>query len=108
MEFFVVFILCTIAFVVWQYMCYKRDMILKAAVTDFMSKIVLCKVEQRDGQYYLYHEITKKFLAQGKTPSEVQQNLPNDGWFYLSQDGHREILEELIALEEKCTPLKST
>lgn len=106
MEFyFLLIVLC--AFFIWQRILYIRDMKVQAAVTDFMSRVVPCLVEQRDGQYFLYNEITKKFLAQGKTPQEVHANLPKDDRFYLSQDGHREILDELIELEEKCTPLKS-
>ena len=65
------------------------------AVTDFINKIVPCKVEQREGQYYIYSALTQKFIAQGTTPKEVHNNLPNDEKFYLSFDGHREILEEL-------------
>jgi len=104
MEFFLLFIVIFVAFFIWQYIEYKRDMKIKSALTDFMERIVICKVEQRDGQYFLYHEITKQFLAQGRTPQEVQDNLPKDnGKFYLAQDGHREIKEEL-----ECMQLKST
>ena len=104
MEFFLLFIVVFVVFFIWQYIEYKRDMKIKSALTDFMERIVICKVEQREGQYYLYHEITNQFLAQGKTPQEVQDNLPkNDGKFYLAQDGHREIKEQL-----ECMQLKST
>lgn len=104
MEFFLLLIVVFVVFFIWQYIEYKRDMKIKSALTDFMERIVICQVEQREGQYYLYHEITKQFLAQGKTPQEVYDNLPkNDGKFYLAQDGHREIKEEL-----ECMQLKST
>lgn len=104
MEFFLLFIVIIVAVFIWQYIEYKRDMKIKSALTDFMERIVICKVEQRDGQFYLYHELTDQFLAQGKTPQEVQDNLPKDnGKFYLAQDGHREIKEEL-----ECMQLKST
>ncbi len=72
----------------------------------FFERIVTCKIEKRDGEYFLYNEITNQFLAQGKTPKEVNDNLPSDNKFYLSMDGHREILEELEELD--CTPLRST
>ena len=107
MEFFIIFVLITVGFFAYQYFCYKRDMKIKAAVTDLLNRMVICHVEQRDGQYFLYHEITKQFLAQGKTPQEVLDNLPkNDGKFYMAQDGHREIKEELEEIE--CMRLKST
>lgn len=96
MEFVLLFIVLFVAWFVYQYYAYKRDMMIKDALTDFMDRIVICNVEQRDGQFYLYHEITKKFLAQGKTAQEVYDNLPkNDGKFYLAQDGRTEIKEQL-------------
>lgn len=96
MEFVLLFIVVFVAWFVYQYYAYKRDMMIKDALTDFMDRIVICNVEQRDGQFYLYHEITKKFLAQGKTAQEVYDNLPkNDGKFYLAQDGRTEIKEQL-------------
>ncbi len=104
MEFVLLFIVLFVAWFVYQYYAYKRDMKIKEALTDFMERIVICNVEKRDGQYYLYHEITKQFLAQGKTPQEVYENLPkNDGKFYLAQDGKTEIKAEL-----ECMQLKST
>mgnify|MGYP005703425059 CR=1 FL=1 len=103
MEFVLLFILLFVAYFVYQYYAYKRDMKIKHALTDFMERIVICAVEQHDGQYYLYHEITKQFLAQGKTPQEVYDNLPQDNKFYLAQDGKTEIKEEL-----ECMQLKST
>ena len=104
MEFVLLFIVIFVAFFIWQYIAYQRDMKIQAAFTDFLSRIIICKVEHRDGQFYLYEEISKKFIAQGKTPQEVQDNLPkNNGKFYLAQDGHREIKEEL-----ECMQLKST
>jgi len=106
MEFFLLFIVVFVAFFIWQYIEYKRDMKIQAALADFISRIVTCKVEQRNGQFYLYHEITKQFLAQGKTPQEVYDNLPRDNKFYMSMDGHREIKEELEEIE--CMRLKST
>lgn len=104
MEFFLLFIVLFVAFFAYQYFCYKRDIKVQGAITDFLSRIIICKVEQRDGQFYLYEEISKKFIAQGKTPQEVHDNLPKDnGKFYLAEDGHREIKEEL-----ECMRLKST
>ena len=71
-------------------------------VKEFFSRIVSCKIEKRDGQFFLYNEITKQFLAQGRTAKEVYNNLPNDNQFYMSIDGRREILEELHEIEAKC------
>lgn len=104
MEFFLFFIMLFVAVFVWQYLEYKRDIKIQAALSDFLSRIIICKVEQRDGQFYLYEELSKKFIAQGKTPQEVHDNLPkNNGKFYLAEDGHREIKEEL-----ECMQLRST
>lgn len=95
MEYFLLILLVVVVSVIWQRVQHIRDMRLKAALTDFVNKIVPCKVEQREGQYYIYSALTQKFIAQGRTPKEVHNNLPNDEKFYLSFDGHREILEEL-------------
>ena len=103
MEIFIIFLAVMVGYFVYEYLAYKRDMKIKAALTDFMAKIVICKVERHDGQFYLYHEITKQFLAQGKTAQEVYDNLPKDNRFYLAQDGRTEIKEEL-----ECMQLKST
>ena len=109
MELFLLFVVLIVAFFVWQYIAYtsyvenkRREMLVK----NFFERIVTCKIEKRDGEYFLYNEITNQFLAQGKTPQEVNDNLPGDNKFYLSIDGHREILEELEELD--CTPLRST
>ena len=95
MEYFLLILLVVVVSVIWQRVQHIRDMRLKAALTDFVNKIVPCKVEQREDQYYIYSALTQKFIAQGRTPKEVHNNLPNDEKFYLSFDGHREILEEL-------------
>ena len=109
MELFLLLVVLIVAFFVWQYIEYtsyvenkRREMLVK----HFFERIVTCKIEKRDGEYFLYNEITKQFLAQGKTPKEVIDNLPSDNKFYLSMDGHREILEELEEIE--CMQLKST
>jgi hypothetical protein len=94
-EYFLLILLVVVVSVIWQRVQHIRDMRLKAALTNFVNKIVPCKVEQREGQYYIYSALTQKFIAQGRTPKEVHNNLPNDEKFYLSFDGHREILEEL-------------
>ena len=106
MEIFIIFLSVIVGYFVYEYYAYKREMKIKAALSHFLERIVICIVEQRDGEFYLYHEITKQFLAQGKTAQEVYDNLPKDNRFYLSMDGHREILEELEELD--CTPLRST
>ena len=107
MEIFVLFLLILLAFFVYHYFQYKEYVKNKHAevlVKEFFSRIVTCKIEKREGEYFLYEEITKQFLAQGKTPKEVVDNLPQDNRFYLSMDGHREIIEELNELESQCMP----
>ena len=105
MDFFVIFLLLFVAFFVWQYNEYKnweKRQNAEMLVKEFFSRIVSCKIETCDGQIFLYNEITKQFLAQGRTADEVYNNLPNDNRFYMSIDGRREILEELYEIEEKC------
>ena len=103
MEIFIIFLSVIVGYFVYEYYAYKREMKIKAALSHFLERIVICIVEQRDGEFYLYHEITKQFLAQGKTAQEVYDNLPQDNRFYLAQDGRTEIKEEI-----ECMQLKST
>jgi hypothetical protein len=103
MEIFIIFLAVIVGYFVYEYYAYKREMKIKAALSHFLERIVICIIEQRDGEFYLYHEITKQFLAQGKTAQEVYDNLPQDNKFYLAQDGRTEIKEEL-----ECMQLKST
>ena len=105
MDLFVIFLLLIVAVFVWQYNQYKtweKNQRAEMLVKEFFSRIVSCKIEKRDGQFFLYNEITKQFLAQGRTAKEVYNNLPNDNQFYMSIDGRREILEELHEIEAKC------
>ena len=88
-------LLFTVVYAVWQRYQHIQSMKVKAALKGFVSRIVPCKIEQRNGEYFIYNDLTKKFVAQGRTPKEVRDNLPNDEKFYLSFDGHREIYEEL-------------
>ena len=109
MELFLLFVVLIVACFVRQYIeytSYVENKRIEMLVKHFFERIVTCKIEKRDGEYFLYNEITNQFLAQGKTPKEVNDNLPSDNKFYLSMDGHREILEELEELD--CTPLRST
>jgi hypothetical protein len=103
MEIFIIFLSVIVGYFVYEYYAYKKEMKIKAALSHFLERIVICIIEQRDGEFYLYHEITKQFLAQGKTAQEVYDNLPQDNKFYLAQDGRTEIKEEL-----ECMQLKST
>jgi hypothetical protein len=82
-------------YAVWQRYQHIQSMKVKAALSDFVSRIVPCKIEQRNGEYFIYSVLNQTFIAQGRTPKEVRDNLPNDEKFYLSFDGHREIYEEL-------------
>ena len=95
MDYILLIILCVIAYVIWQRYQNIQNLKVKAALSDFVSRIVPCKIEQRNGEYFIYSVLNQKFIAQGRTPKEVHNNLPNDEKFYLSFDGHREILEEL-------------
>ena len=95
MDYILLIILCVIAYVIWQRYQNIQNLKVKAALSDFVSRIVPCKIEQRNGEYFIYSVLNQTFIAQGRTPKEVHANLPNDDKFYLSFDGHREIVEEL-------------
>ena len=95
MDYILLIILCVIAYVIWQRYQNIQNLKVKAALSDFVSRIVPCKIEQRNGEYFIYSVLNQTFIAQGRTPKEVRDNLPNDEKFYLSFDGHREIYEEL-------------
>jgi len=94
-DYILLIILCVIAYVIWQRYQNIQNLKVKAALSDFVSRIVPCKIEQRNGEYFIYSVLNQTFIAQGRTPKEVRDNLPNDEKFYLSFDGHREIVEEL-------------
>ena len=95
MDYVLLILLCIVVYAVWQRYQHIQSMKVKAALKEFVSRIVPCTIEQRDGEYFIYNDLTKKFIAQGRTPKEVHNNLPNDDKFYLSFDGQREIYEEL-------------
>ena len=95
MDYVLLILLCIIAYAIWKRYQHIQSMKVKTALKEFVSRIVPCTIEQRNGEYFIYNDLTKKFIAQGRTPKEVHNNLPNDEKFYLSFDGHREILEEL-------------
>ena len=95
MDYVLLILLCIVVYTVWQRYQHIQSMKVKAALKEFVSRIVPCKVEQRNGEYFIYSVLNQKFIAQGRTPKEVHANLPNDDKFYLSFDGQREIYEEL-------------
>ena len=95
MDYVLLILLCIIVYAVWQRYQHIQSMKVKAALKEFVSRIVPCTIEQRNGENFIYNDLTKKFVAQGRTPQEVRDNLPNDDKFYLSFDGQREIYEEL-------------
>ena len=95
MDYVLLILLCIIVYAVWQRYQHIQSLKVEAALKEFVSRIVPCTIEQRNGEYFIYNDLTKKFVAQGRTPQEVRDNLPNDDKFYLSFDGQREIYEEL-------------
>jgi hypothetical protein len=95
MDYVLLILLCIIAYAIWKRYQHIQSMKVKTALKEFVSRIVPCTIEQRNGEYFIYNDLTKKFIAQGRTPKEVHNNLPNDDKFYLSFDGQREIYEEL-------------
>ena len=95
MDYVLLILLCIVVYTVWQRYQHIQSMKVKAALKEFVSRIVPCKVEQRNGEYFIYSVLNQTFIAQGRTPKEVRDNLPDDEKFYLSFDGQREIYEEL-------------
>ena len=53
MEIFIIFLSVIVGYFVYEYYAYKKEMKIKAALSHFLERIVICIIEQRDGEYLL-------------------------------------------------------
>jgi len=79
----------------WYRDAQMKNKLNEKLLKEFVKKVVPCRVDVRDGEFFLYHSIDHTFLAQGRTPREVELNLPSDGRMFVNENCNRDILEEL-------------
>ena len=76
----------------WYRDAQVKNRLYEKLLKDFVAKLVACRVEVREGEFFLYNNIDNTFLAQGRTPREVELNLPNDGRIFVNEELNRDIL----------------
>lgn len=67
------------------------------------ENMIMCRVEQHEGVFYVYNTRDQSFVAQGKTLSELQQAVESrwrDVDIYLTE-GDQAVLQSLKATESK-------
>jgi len=69
--------------------------------------IVPCKVEKRDGYFYVYNGLNSQFLAQCKNANELEKLLPSHK-MHMSWDCSKTVFDVINDWKDECTPLKST
>lgn len=74
---------------------------------EFVAHIVPCKVEKRDGEFFVYNGLNSQFLAQCKTSKELEDIMPLDK-MYMSWDTTKTVFDVIDDWENDCTPLRST
>ena len=76
----------------WYRDAQVKNRLYEKLLKDFVAKLVACRVEVREGEFFLYNNIDNTFLAQGRTPREVELNLPDDGRIFVNEELNRDIL----------------
>ena len=76
----------------WYRDAQVKNRLYEKLLKEFVAKLVACRVEVREGEFFLYNNIDNTFLAQGRTPREVELNLPNDGRIFVNEELNRDIL----------------
>jgi|TARA_R110002126_G_scaffold290799_1_gene448660 hypothetical protein len=76
----------------WYRDAQVKNRLYEKLLKEFVAKLVACRVEVREGEFFVYNNIDNTFLAQGHTPREVELNLPNDGRIFVNEDLNRDIL----------------
>ena len=89
----VLFILST--GLMWYRDTQMKNRMYEKLLKEFVAKLVPCRIEVRDGEFYVYECVTDQFLAQGQTPREVENNLPSDGRIYVNDQSNRDLLAVL-------------
>lgn len=101
-------------FIIWLIVCYlywqhiqlknrRHEQLLK----DFVNWIVPCKIEEREGCFFIYNGLTNQFLAQCKKADDLEGLLALDK-MYMNWECSKTIYDDIKDREENCTPLKST
>lgn len=90
----VYFILLTVAgLLYWRYVT-VRNRRHERLLKEFIAHIVPCKVEKRDGEFFVYNTLTSQFLAQCKSGKELEDLLPLD-IMYMSENCDRTVFDEI-------------
>ena len=76
----------------WYRDAQVKNRLYEKLLKEFVAKLVACRVEVREGEFFLYNNIDNTFLAQGRTPREVELNLPKDGRIFVNEELNRDIL----------------
>ena len=70
---------------------------------NLQQQMIMCRVEEHDGMYYVYNTQDQSFVAQGRTVAELRDAI--DGRWHNKQvlvtEGDRAIVEALKATETK-------
>jgi len=73
---------------------------------DFISMIIPCRIEKRDGYFFVYNGLNSQFLAQVKTANELEDILVPDR-MYMNWECTKSVFDAVRDWEKDCTPLKS-
>ena len=101
---YIIGVLC-ILYLIWRHIDQKNkrnEQLLK----DFVAMIVPCKVEKRDGYFFVYNGLNSQFLAQVKTADELEDTLAYDK-MYMNWECTKSVFDAVRDWEKDCTPLKS-
>lgn len=79
----------------WYRDTQMKNRMYEKLLKEFVAKLVPCRIEVQDGEFYVYESVTDQFLAQGQTPREVEENLPRDGRIYVNDQSNRDLLAVL-------------
>ena len=103
---FIIFITIVIAGLIYYQMIQIKNQRNEQLLKDFVSMIVPCKIEKRDGYYFVYNGLNSMFLAQVKTAEELEDTLDLDR-MYMNWECTKSVFDAVRDWEEDCTPLKS-
>ena len=79
--------------IMWYNDAQIKNRLYEKLLKDFVSKLVPCKIEKREKQFFIYNGVTEGFIAQGRTPQEVENNMPKDGKIYVDWACRTDIMD---------------
>lgn len=106
MEFILLIWFAVAGFIYWR-LVEAKNRRNEALLKEFVAHIVPCKVEKRDGEFFVYNGLNSQFLGQCKTGRELEDMMPLNK-MYMSWDCERTVFDVIDDWENDCTPLKST